>query len=43
MRMQEPVTRTKKINPSSTVVSTVVPLITSEMSTTLEGQHINST
>ncbi|XP_047599650.1 WAP four-disulfide core domain protein 13-like [Lutra lutra] len=43
MRMQEPVTRTKKINPNSTVVSTVVPLTTSEMSTTLEGQHINST
>ncbi|XP_044118522.1 WAP four-disulfide core domain protein 10A-like [Neovison vison] len=45
MRMQEIVVRTKKIVPSSssTVVSTVVPLITSEMPTTLEGQDINST
>uniref|UniRef100_M3Z1Q0 WAP domain-containing protein n=1 Tax=Mustela putorius furo TaxID=9669 RepID=M3Z1Q0_MUSPF len=43
MRMKETVIRTKKINPSRTVVSTVVPLITSEMPTTLEGQDISST
>nr|XP_035959754.1 WAP four-disulfide core domain protein 10A-like [Halichoerus grypus] len=43
MKIPEPETSTNNNNPSSTVVSTVVPLNTSEMSSIPKGRPTNST